>query len=289
MALPHATYAAVGLRDDDTVTLRSDQSDDPFTRAARRRSARAGDRLGGVRRRGAVGAARGRLGRARAWTSSSTAGCRSAPGCPARRPWSARWRWPSRRPPARRSTTTCAARLVQACMRAEREVAGAPTGGMDQTIALFGQRGVGAAARLPRLVDAPGALGPGVGRADPAGRGHPRVALAGGRRLRSPAARTARRRPALLGVDLLRDVDGPGRRPGALEDERVRRAGAARVHRDRPGPGGGRPARGRRLRGPGRDVHGLARRRCATTTRSPARSSTWSWTPRWRTARSAPG
>ena len=30
-------------------------------------------------------------------------------------------------------------RLVAICMRAEREVAGAPTGGMDQTISLLGR------------------------------------------------------------------------------------------------------------------------------------------------------
>ena len=35
------------------------------------------------------------------------------------------------------STTTSARRLVAVCMRAERDVAGAPTGGMDQTISLF--------------------------------------------------------------------------------------------------------------------------------------------------------
>ena len=49
--------------------------------------------------------------------------------------------------------------LVRACMRAEREVAGAPTGGMDQTIALFARAGGGAAARLSGLVDPPGAAG----------------------------------------------------------------------------------------------------------------------------------
>ena len=38
--------------------------------------------------------------------------------------------------------------LLAACMRAEPEVAGAPTGGMDQTIALFGGAGGGAAAGL---------------------------------------------------------------------------------------------------------------------------------------------
>ena len=40
-----------------------------------------------------------------------------------------------------RSTTTVRRELVAACMRAETEVAGAPTGGMDQTVALLAEPG----------------------------------------------------------------------------------------------------------------------------------------------------
>ena len=73
----------------------------------RRGRAGASGRLGGVRRRGPVGDGRpGRRPAARAATSGSTGGCRSAPGCPRRPPWSARSRsrsttWPGSTWPAR--------------------------------------------------------------------------------------------------------------------------------------------------------------------------------------------
>ena len=101
------------------------------------------------------------------------------------------------------------------------------------------------------------------------------------RRVRRPPRATARRPPALLGVDLLRDVDDQAAALDALEDERVRRrvrhvfTEIDRVQRGR------RAARGRRLRRARPVVHRVARRPCATTTRCPAPSWTPSWTPPW--------
>ena len=137
MALPHATYAAVAARDDDTVTVSSVQSDDPFT--------------------GTVDD----LGRVTGWAAYAAGVL-----------WAMRedgWELPGMdlvvdgRVPLGAGLSSSAAlecavalaaaevagvavddevrgSLVRACMRAEREVAGAPTGGMDQTIALFGQQ-----------------------------------------------------------------------------------------------------------------------------------------------------
>ena len=138
MALPHATYAAVAPRDDDLVTVRSRQEETVF-------SGRLGD-LGPDTISGWAAYAAGVV-------------------------WSMReagWRLPgmdvmvdSRVPLGAGLSSSAALEcavalgaaglagvdlddavrsgLVRACMRAEREVAGAPTGGLDQTIALFGR------------------------------------------------------------------------------------------------------------------------------------------------------
>ena len=136
MALPHATYAAVAARDDDTVTVSSVQSDDPFTGTV--------DDLGRVTgwaayAAGVLWAMRedgwdlpgmdlvvdGRVPLGAGLSSSAALECAVALAA------------------AEVAGVTVddevRASLVRACMRAEREVAGAPTGGMDQTVALFGQ------------------------------------------------------------------------------------------------------------------------------------------------------
>jgi galactokinase len=141
MALPHATYAAVGVRDDDVVTAASAQQDDAFE-----------GRLGSLGP-GAVGG----------W-----------PAYAAGVVWAMReagWQPPgldvvvdSRVPLGAGLSSSAAlecsvalavaeltggdrardgeelrAGLTRDCMRAESEVAGANTGGLDQTIALFGE------------------------------------------------------------------------------------------------------------------------------------------------------
>jgi galactokinase len=117
------------------------------------------------------------------------------------------------------------AALVKACMRAEKDVAGAPTGGMDQTIALFGQQDSAllldcrdwstrqvawdlAAADLTLLVVDTRAS---------------HSLSDGGYEARRRDCETAAR---ILGVDLLRDITDTDAALEALEDEQVRR----RVH-----------------------------------------------------------
>jgi galactokinase len=138
MALPHATYAAVAARDDDTVTVHSGQRDDAFT---------------------------GRLGELGPGTVTGWAAYAAGVVWAMRE---AGWTRPgmdlvvdSRVPVGAGLSSSAAiecavalaaasltdhdvddevrAGLVRACMRAEAEVAGAPTGGLDQTIALFGE------------------------------------------------------------------------------------------------------------------------------------------------------
>jgi galactokinase len=138
MALPHATYAAVAARDDDVVTVTSRQQDDRFEAPI-----------------SALG------------PGSVTGWAAYAAGVV----WALReLGWPVRamdvvvdgRVPLGAGLSSSAAiecavalaaaqlidvdvddkvreTLVRACMRAEQEVAGAPTGGLDQTIALFGE------------------------------------------------------------------------------------------------------------------------------------------------------
>ena len=139
MALPHATYAAVGPRTDGTVTVTSrQQADEPFAGRV--------DALGPDEVTGWAAYAAGVLWalREEGWalagmdvvvdsrvpvgaglSSSAAIECAVALGA------------------AELAGVIVddevRSLLVRACMRAEREVAGAPTGGMDQTIALFAQ------------------------------------------------------------------------------------------------------------------------------------------------------
>ena len=90
--------------------------------------------------------------------------------------------------------------LVAACMRAESEVAGAPTGGMDQTIAMLATEGSALLVDFDRdLADAGGgACGAAAPRrGGPAGHRHPGLARAGRRRVRRPPRPSATARPLL--------------------------------------------------------------------------------------------
>ena len=135
IALPHVTVSSVARRDDDRLVATSRQRDDRLDVALDDVAPGRVDRLDGVRRRRGVGAARGRSPSCRAWSSSSTAGCRSARGSPAPPPWSARP--PSRWVPPPDSTST-ASGWSHLTIRAETDFVGAPTGGMDQTVSLLG-------------------------------------------------------------------------------------------------------------------------------------------------------
>ena len=127
----------------------------------------AGARLGGVRRGGAVGAARGRRRRPGRRPARSTAPCRSARGCRARRRSSARWRW--------RSTALLGdgGRLAEVRARAGRRRACAPRprsparrpAAWTRPSRCSPSRGR-AAHRLHRGIEPPGAvLGPDAARA----------------------------------------------------------------------------------------------------------------------------
>jgi len=138
MALPHATYAAAGRRDDDVVTARSCQQDDAFE--GRLDAIGPGEATGWVAYAAGVLWALAEAG----WdvpgmdlvldstvpvgaglSSSAALECSVALAVA--------------EAAGRDLTDAVRAELVRACMRAESEVAGAPTGGMDQTISLFGQ------------------------------------------------------------------------------------------------------------------------------------------------------
>jgi galactokinase len=224
MALPHATYAAVAVRDDDQVTVRSRQQEEAFSGRL--------DSLGPGQATGWAAYAAGVL-----WALQQDG-----------------WTLPGMdvvvdsRVPLGAGLSSSAAlecsvalavaeatgatldddlrsALVQACMRAEKDVAGAPTGGMDQTIALFGRQDSAllldcrdwstrqvpwdpAAAELTLLV----------------------VDTRASHSL-SDGGYEARRRDCekaakILGVDLLRDVTDQEAALASLEDEQVRR----RVH-----------------------------------------------------------
>ena len=138
MALPHATYAAVAVRDDATVTVRSGQQDDAFSGRL--------DELGPGSVTGWASYAAGVV-----WAMQEAG-------------WTLRGmdlvvdnRVPLGAGLSSSAALECAVALaaasltdqevddevrsglVRACMRAEAEVAGAPTGGLDQTVALFGE------------------------------------------------------------------------------------------------------------------------------------------------------
>jgi galactokinase len=137
IALPHATYVAVAPRDDRRITVRSRQQDEAFESDLADLSP---DTIGGwpAYAAGVAWALRedgielpgvdllvdGRVPLGAGLSSSAALECSTA-------------------------LALCAAagisverdRLVRACMRAESEVAGAPTGGMDQSVSLYAERG----------------------------------------------------------------------------------------------------------------------------------------------------
>ena len=220
MALPHATYAAAAPRSDDTVTLTSAQQDGSFTGRL--------DALGPGEVTGWVTYAAGVL-----WALGE-----------------AGWELPgmdvvvdSRVPLGAGLSSSAAlecsvalaaaalggipvdddvrAALVRACMRAETEVAGAPTGGMDQTIALFGRS---EAALLLDCRDWSTRQVPW----DPAAadlallvvdtRASHTLSDGGYASRRKDCERAA----SLLGVDLLRDVEDQAAALESLDDRQVR-------------------------------------------------------------------
>ena len=221
MALPHATYAAVAARDDDTVTVTSRQQDDSFTGRI--------DALGPGQVTGWATYAAGvlwalqqdgweppgmdvvvdsRVPLGAGLSSSAAIECAVALGV------------------AELAGETLddklRAALVQACMRAESEVAGAPTGGMDQTIALF------ARAESALLLDCRDWSTTQVGW-DPASADLTLMVVDtrashslsdGGYESRRRDCETAAR---ALGVGLLRDVEDNDAALAKLDDERIRR------------------------------------------------------------------
>ena len=203
---------------------RSRQQDDSLQPARWTRRARVRRRAGRRTPAGCCGRCARTAGTCPAWTSSSTAGCRSGPDCRARRRWSARWR--SRSLPSVGADVDDDLRA-----RSGARPACAPSGTSPARPPVAWTRrsrcsrraGVRAAARLPRLVDAAGAVGPGGGRAVAARRGHPGLALAQRRRLPVPPAGLRDGGRGSLGVDAAARRGGPGGRAGALEDATVRR------------------------------------------------------------------
>jgi len=221
MALPHTTYAAVAPRDDDTVTVTSRQQDDSFSGRL--------DALGPGQVTGWATYAAGVLWALQqdGWeppgmdivvdstvplgaglSSSAAIECSVALGVTEL--------------VGRTLDDELRAALVRACMRAESEVAGAPTGGMDQTIALF------ARAESALLLDCRDWSTTQVGW-DPASADLTLMVVDtrashslsdGGYESRRRDCETAAR---TLGVDLLRDVGDTDAALAKLDDERTRR------------------------------------------------------------------
>jgi galactokinase len=138
MALPHATYAAVAVRDDDVLTVTSRQQDDRFE--APLSALGPGSVTGWASyAAGVVWALQeldwpvrgmdvlidGRVPLGAGLSSSAAIECAVALA--------------AAQLAGVDVDDDVRATLVRACMRAEQEVAGAPTGGLDQTIALFGE------------------------------------------------------------------------------------------------------------------------------------------------------
>jgi galactokinase len=221
MALPHATYAAVAPRDDDTVTVTSRQQDDSFSGRL--------DALGPGQVSGWATYAAGVLWsmQQQGWdvpgmdvvvdstvplgaglSSSAAIECAVALG--------------AAELVGAELDDDLRATLVQVCMRAESEVAGAPTGGMDQTISLF------ARAESALLLDCRDWSTTQVGW-DPASADLTLMVVDtrashsltdGGYESRRRDCETAAK---ALGVDLLRDVDDADAALAKLDDERLRR------------------------------------------------------------------
>ena len=221
MALPHATYAAVAPRDDGLVTVASRQQPDTFT--ARLDGLGPGQATGWAAYAAGVLWALGQDG----WdvpgmdlvvdsrvplgaglSSSAALECAVALGVAA--VTGATLDDPLR------------AALVQACMRAERDVAGAPTGGMDQTVALFAQEG--SALLLDCRDWSTRQVGWNPGAADltllvvDTRASH--SLTDGGYEARRRDCETA---AGMLGVDLLRDVEDTAAALASLQDQHVRR------------------------------------------------------------------
>jgi galactokinase len=237
MALPHATYAAVDRRADDTVTVTSRlESNDPFTGRL--------DDLGPGTVTGWAAYAAGvlwalqqdgwqlpgmdvvvesRVPLGAGLSSSAALECSVALGAVA---------LATVRPGERAGDDVAdrldgpddevRSRLVRSCMRAESEVAGAPTGGMDQTIALFGE------ADAALLLDCRDWSTRQV-HWDPASAGLTLLVVDtrashslsdGGYESRRADCETA---AGQLGVDLLRDVSDQAGALASLADDRIRR------------------------------------------------------------------
>ncbi len=137
IALPHATYAAVARRDDDRITVGSRQQDETFESTLGGLSPEAIEGWAayaagvawalqeeGIELPGVDLLVDGRVPLGSGLSSSAALECATA-------------------------LALCAAAevepdrdlLVRACMRAESEVAGAPTGGMDQSVSLYAEPG----------------------------------------------------------------------------------------------------------------------------------------------------
>ena len=139
IALPHRTDAACSPRDDDLLRVWSVQTDELVEVSLGDVGPGRFPGGGPTTWPGCCGRCARRGTRCAGWTSPSTAGCPSGRGCRARLPWSARW--------GRRASDLFGlgllgddagrARLAAACVRAENDIAGAPTGGMDQSAALL--------------------------------------------------------------------------------------------------------------------------------------------------------
>ncbi len=140
IALPHATYAALAAREDDTVTVRSRQQDEPWTGTLDTTgpgqvsgwAAYAAGVVWALREQGLAPPGLdiivdSRVPTGAGLSSSAALGCSVALGVLA-----------ACGVPL---DDTARELLARACIRAENEVAGAATGGMDQTIALFGRGG----------------------------------------------------------------------------------------------------------------------------------------------------
>lgn len=138
MALPHSTYAAAAVRDDDVLTVTTRQQDDRFE--APLSALGPGSITGwasyaagvvwalqelGWPVRGMDVLVDGRVPLGAGLSSSAAIECAVA--------------FAAAHLAGVDIDDEVRATLVRACMRAEQEVAGAPTGGLDQTIALFGQ------------------------------------------------------------------------------------------------------------------------------------------------------
>jgi galactokinase len=137
IALPHATYVAVARRGDDRISVGSRQRDDAFESTLGELSPETIDGWAayaagvawalqdeGIELPGVDLLVDGRVPLGAGLSSSAALECATA-------------------------LALCAAAgvepdrevLVRACMRAESEVAGAPTGGMDQSVSLYAERG----------------------------------------------------------------------------------------------------------------------------------------------------